>query len=191
MDESKRSKRKSWTKYSIWSIALLLLIGFGTYGLYLHFSTDKIEGSVVSVEGEAIDKSIEASKRTENETEVDISKIDYEYWHEYRVISTMHEMTHQKVRADEKWGAVQMTAERIDMLYNIVKYSTYGNKDTLLEILSKWKAGDFRTADEDHNALWRLQDGTIGKATGILSEEEEQEFIEKTFKNKKDEDQNE
>ncbi|MEQ2468014.1 DUF6241 domain-containing protein [Niallia sp. CLA-SR-H024] len=100
-------------------------------------------------------------------------------------------MTHQKVRADEKWGAVQMTAERIDMLYNIVKYSTYENKDTLLGILSKWKAGDFRTADEDHNALWRLQDGTIGKATGILSEEEEQEFIEKTFKNKKDEDENE
>ncbi|MEQ2468013.1 hypothetical protein [Niallia hominis] len=75
MDESKRSKRKSWTKYSIWSIALLLLIGFGTYGLYHHFSTDTIEGSVVSAEGEAIDKSIEASKSTEKEAEVTLAKL--------------------------------------------------------------------------------------------------------------------
>ncbi|WP_312097272.1 hypothetical protein [Niallia sp.] len=95
----KEVKGKAGLNISIWSIALLLLIGFGTYGFYHHFSTNTIEDSVVSAEGEAIDISIEASKSTEKEAEVDISKIDYEYWHEYRVISTMHEMTHQKVHA--------------------------------------------------------------------------------------------
>ncbi|CAI9391520.1 DUF6241 domain-containing protein [Niallia sp. Sow4_A1] len=191
MEESKRLKKKSWLKYCIWSISFLLLIGVGTYIYYQHYFTDSIEGSFVSVEGEAIDQSIEKSKSKEVEGEVDISKIDYDYWHEDRVISTMHEMTHQKVRADQKWGAVEMTEERIDMLNDIVKNSTYHNKDALLKILSKWKEGDFRTADEDHNALWSLQDGNIGKATGILSEEEEQEFIEKTFKTQTDDEGNE
>lgn len=192
MEEMQVKKKKQWVKYLIWSMAFLLVFGVGTFGFYKHYSAKEreVEGSVATNEGKRIDETIEKSMKSDNPEKVDIREIDYDYWHEYRVISTMHEMTHQKVVADEKWGATQMTEERINMLYNIVKYSTYHEKFDLLKILSKWKAGDFRTVDSDHNMLWKMQDGTVGEATGILSEEEEQKFIEKTFKNEKEESEN-
>ncbi|WP_411675014.1 DUF6241 domain-containing protein [Cytobacillus kochii] len=48
-------------------------------------------------------------------------------------------------------------------------------------MLDKWSKGDFSNVDNDHNYFWSLQNGTIGKATGILSPEEEEAFIEKYF----------
>src|SRR5699024_229379 len=36
------------------------------------------------------------------------------------VIATMHKMTHQKVLADEKWGAIPMTDDTIKQVENIV-----------------------------------------------------------------------
>jgi hypothetical protein len=192
MEETQVNRKRQWVRYLIWSMAFLLVVGVGTFGFYKHYSAkeSEVEGSIVTSSGKKIDETIEESMKSDNPEKVDVSKIDYDYWKEYRVIATMHEMTHQKVVADEKWGATQITEERVNMLYNIVKHSTYKEKLTLLKILSKWKAGDFHTVDSDHNTLWKIQDGTIGEATGILSEEEEQNFIEKTFKNEKEEVEN-
>ena len=39
-------------------------------------------------------------------------------------------------------------------------------------------SSDFSQVDQDHNTVWRLQGGTIGEATGILTPKEEQAYIE-------------
>jgi hypothetical protein len=39
--------------------------------------------------------------------------------------------------------------------------------------LYRWEEGDFRGAVEDHNYLWGLLEGNIGKATALNSQTEE------------------
>ncbi len=98
------------------------------------------------------------------------------------VIQAMHKMTHQKVRSQNKWGAIPMMPSTIDEVYEAVSTRNFENKSELLEIVKRWKVGDFSTIAEDHNYFWKLQDGTIGEAYGTLSEAEEIEFINNNFK---------
>ena len=55
------------------------------------------------------------------------------------------------------------------------------DKSDLLQILAKWEREDFSQIDHDHNYFWKKQGGTIGKAYGIMTEEQEKEFIENNF----------
>ncbi|WP_449539188.1 DUF6241 domain-containing protein [Ferdinandcohnia sp. Marseille-Q9671] len=100
---------------------------------------------------------------------------------EHEVISVMHQMTHQKVKADNKWGAKPMIPDSIDSIYNIILKSDFSRKDDLLAIAERWKNGDFSRADDDHNYFWNYQNGTIGKAYGLMNEAEEKEFIINNF----------
>jgi hypothetical protein len=90
----------------------------------------------------------------------------------------IHGMSHQKVKAPEKWGFYQINSERIDWLLEGLDKSELISRNLYREILEKWANGDFSSADDDHNAIWELQGGTIGKATGVLSSEEEKVYIE-------------
>ncbi|OCA87454.1 DUF6241 domain-containing protein [Pseudobacillus wudalianchiensis] len=101
------------------------------------------------------------------------------------IVSIMHKMTHQKVIARDKWGAIEMTPENIDKVYEVIKPSKFKDKEDLLLITEKWKQGDFSEVDKDHNFFWKLQNGNIGKAFGVVSEEEEKQFIENNFRNNK------
>lgn len=98
-----------------------------------------------------------------------------------KVIDVMHKMTHQKVEASEKWGSVRMTEATIAEVRKTIEDNQFDQEEELLSILNKWSKGDFSTVDDDHNYFWSLQDGTIGKATGILSAEDEEAFIKKYF----------
>lgn len=100
------------------------------------------------------------------------------------VIEVMHKMTHQKVKAKEKWGAIPMIPDTINQVYNIVEKSEFDQKDDLLAILDKWKKGIFSEIDDDHNYFWTYQGGTIGKAFGIMSKSEEETFIKNNFEEK-------
>ncbi|MGM7634365.1 DUF6241 domain-containing protein [Bacillus sp. Hm123] len=100
---------------------------------------------------------------------------------EDEVLDVMNKMTHQFVIADDKWGAVEMTPERIDELIEIVSTNSYPNKEKMLVILEKWKKGSFEKMDEDHNIIWDMQDGNIGKAKGIMSEKEQEAFKKNNF----------
>lgn len=90
-------------------------------------------------------------------------------------------MSHQKVKAEDKWGFFEMTEERINWLRESLEQeaimSHLTDADVYLDILNRWHEGDFSEVDQDHNAIWRLQGGSIGKATGILSEEKEEHYI--------------
>lgn len=90
----------------------------------------------------------------------------------------IHGMSHQKVEADEKWGFYEMTEERIKWLLNALDEIDVNHEETYRDILERWSKGDFSQVASDHNQIWRLQGGTIGRATGKLSAEEEQEYLE-------------
>lgn len=102
---------------------------------------------------------------------------------EKELLSMMHSMTHQKVIASDKWGIIEMNAESIEKAYSIVSASDFPSKSALLNILESWQRGDFSRADEDHNYIWTLQGGSVGKATGLMTPEQEQQFIETNFRN--------
>lgn len=94
----------------------------------------------------------------------------------------IHGMSHQKVKADEKWSFYEITDERIEWLWNALDKSDSNlgkEKDIYRDILERWSNGNFSQVDKDHNEVWQMQGGNVGEATGILNEEEEQEVIEK------------
>src|SRR5699024_1138686 len=91
----------------------------------------------------------------------------------------IHGMSHQTFRAEEKWYLYENNSTRIAwILEGLSEATDLEHEQTYEDILKKWKKGDFSSVDEDHNAVWDLLGGTVGKATGILSEEEEKAFIE-------------
>jgi hypothetical protein len=100
---------------------------------------------------------------------------------EIEVIDVMHKMTHQKVRSEDKWGAIPMSEDTINQVYEVVSKSNFEQKDSLLAIIDKWKNNNFEHVDLDHNFFWNLKDGTVGKAYGRMSPKEEAEFIKNNF----------
>ncbi|WP_339145618.1 MULTISPECIES: DUF6241 domain-containing protein [unclassified Sutcliffiella] len=89
----------------------------------------------------------------------------------------IHWMSHQKVKADSKWTHYKLTPERVDWLLQMVKEGNYEHEEVYVEILTKWQKGNFSSADLDHNRVWTLLNGNVGKAYGVMSEEEEKEYL--------------
>ena len=103
---------------------------------------------------------------------------------EDEVMGAIHKMSHQKVESSKKWGAIPLTPGRVNQLLKVVQKNekNYVNSSVYLDILERWSEGDFSTVDKDHNKIWNLQGGTVGKAVGILSAEDEKKYIEANFK---------
>ncbi|MCM2532162.1 DUF6241 domain-containing protein [Neobacillus pocheonensis] len=97
------------------------------------------------------------------------------------VVNAMHKMSHEKVRAVQKWGALPMSIDTIRQVEGVVTVSKFEHKAQLLAIINKWKSGDFKSADADHNFLWELEGGSEGKAFGLLSPAEEQAYFDSNF----------
>ena len=100
---------------------------------------------------------------------------------EWKFSDNLHKMTHQKVKAQVKWGSLEITDERINSMLKKAQASDYDYKDFYIETLSAWQDGDFSNAVQVHNVIWKSQDGSIGIATGLLSEKEEKEYKAKHF----------
>jgi hypothetical protein len=94
----------------------------------------------------------------------------------------IHAMSHQKVQAKEKWSFFKITDERIDFLLNQLEVNNYKHDRLYREILTSWKKGDFSDAAGQHNTVWELQDGSIGEASGVLSPEAEEAYLQKQNK---------
>lgn len=93
------------------------------------------------------------------------------------VIRDMHEMTHQKVRALSKWGAIPMNQDTINQVYKVVYENDFWDRDKLLTILNRWKAGDFSHVSDDHNYFWTQEDGDTGESIGNASKVEEAAYV--------------
>lgn len=91
---------------------------------------------------------------------------------------TIHYMSHQKVQADNKFGRmILITKELVEGLNGMLDNYEYEHEELYLAILNEWKEGNFENAVEHHNALWEIDGGNTGKATRLLTEEEEKAYI--------------
>ncbi|MBK5458038.1 DUF6241 domain-containing protein [Peribacillus sp. TH27] len=151
-----------------------------------HNDPDNEKIAVMDVTGK-INKEDEKEEEIEEQTS-DIEQAQYEIGlgpssTGADVLETMHSMTHQKVVATDKWSNLPMTPENINAVYEFIKDSDIGFmlRKELLRIAGDWKEGNFDNIVEDHNYFWEAQNGNVGKATGVLTPEQEAEFIEENF----------
>lgn len=154
-------------------------------GIYFYLSNDglqKVGPKESAADIKAAEVEIEKSYNDETSKKV-ISK--YDDIGKNGVIQEVHNMTHQKVYAKQKWGSSEITADKVLKLIEIVNsedFSTSNTKGMLLAILEPWTRGDFSNAVSAHNKIWNYQNGSIGEATRLLTPTEELNYIEKKFR---------
>ncbi|MEH7238647.1 PRK06770 family protein [Bacillus sp. JJ1562] len=166
---------KTWT----WIIIFVILIGASIglmFSVYKMFDSGDA-GKAASSSNQASNKVDEFKEQTKKIGGVTYDLNLSESPEEREVIAAMHHMTHQKVKADKKWGAKPMIPETINEIFDVVSKSDFARKEELLAILERWKNGDFSLADVDHNYFWDYQNGNTGEAYGLMSEAEERRFI--------------
>lgn len=163
-----------------------MIIAVGVFSLAVAGITKMVTSAIDSVFAVSHEdrKTSETLDNLEKLYSKDGSEFDVDsQWGDDDVLSTIHKMSHQKVKADHKWGSIQITEERIDTLIQIVQQRRphLAHYNLYITILGEWEKGDFSNVDFHHNQVWALQDGTVGEAYGIMSEEEEKEYIESVF----------
>lgn len=174
-------------KKKLITLVAVVLFAFFTYFTFTSLDAGKSDVSLKekttitksegdsSVETPVIEIDEQREETVEEEFPNDLS--------ESAIQDAIHGMSHQKVSAEEKWGFLPLTQERVKRLLDVIERneSKYSHASTYLSILKRWENNDFSQADKDHNAVWKLQGGTIGKASGVLSLDEEKAFIKKHF----------
>ncbi|MGR9048647.1 DUF6241 domain-containing protein [Halobacillus faecis] len=168
-------------KWSLYSLGAISFIVIGVI-VWLVFSGFQAESDSMTKEQEQVMKEVNEPTEQKEIKAVEEDGIPSER----SFMQELHEMTHQKVRANEKHGSQQMTSEQIDRMLGILKsveetedhYEHFGFYKKSLEA---WDKGDFSNAVTVHNTIWEWQNGTIGRATGLMNEEEEREYIQRNF----------
>lgn len=166
-------------------VLVVMVIGIG------YFYMKKGEAEATQAPKSKLTKSEEAKVKTEisNSFYSIKGKIpDYQNMSENELMQEVHVMTHQKVAAEEKWGSSEITKAKVDQLYNVIKNKQFTDHDLqtmLLSILQPWKKGDFSNAVKAHNEIWKYQHGDVGKATRLLTAEEEKKYIDQHFNQNK------
>ncbi|MYL36391.1 DUF6241 domain-containing protein [Halobacillus litoralis] len=167
-----------WSLYVLGALSLLIIGGI-TWVVVSGFQADS--GSLTEEQEQKMEEV------NEPEEQKAIKKVDEDgIPSEQFFMQELHEMTHQKVRAEEKHGRQQMTADQIDQMLGILKSiegteTYYKHYDFYKKTLESWDSGDFSNAVIVHNTIWDWQNGSIGRATGLMSEDEEREYIEQNF----------
>lgn len=157
----------------IWIPAVLACV---IVGGYLYFNKENVTVKVgTAPTGEQVVQVHEPKNKVDSEFPFSMS--------ENSVQQAIHSMSHQKVLSDKKWNSLPLTAERVKRLIQVVEANKikYENTDLYLDILSSWDKGNFEHVVMNHNAIWSLQGGTVGKAVGAASPEEEMKFIQENF----------
>ncbi|MEZ0482175.1 DUF6241 domain-containing protein [Planococcus sp. SSTMD024] len=157
-------------------VGLGILAGAGYWAYKSLTSSDEQQISQAAEEAdEKLQEDTEAPKPNELVETVGLSETEFQIH--------LHQMTHQKIEATEKRGAIEMTPERIDEMLKILQANegAYGEYEFYEQSLTAWEKGDFSNAVNVHNTIWEWHKGTVGRATGLLSEEREAEFVKKHF----------
>lgn len=166
---------------------LISLLGVGTVlviGFLIYIGN---QGDAISAEESKQSDEVTTNEELVSDFDIESSKVQLvriERLKEEAFQARLHQMTHQKVKADTKWGQIEMTPENIALMIAILERDgvEYTKEDYYWEVLNAWKNGDFSNAVDVHNTIWEWQGGTIGKATGLLSPEEENRYIESHFR---------
>jgi Family of unknown function (DUF6241) len=166
------------------SLGILIVGSFGTFKI-IENSSD-YEAKRTAIENGTMDE-YNAAKDSKEQTRKIVSGFKEGSGiepgsEEYAVISAMHKMTHQKIKSDKKWGAIPMNDKNIKEIKDAIENNDYAKGPSLMRIITKWEEGDFNSIAQDHNSLWEMQGGTVGRAYGTMTPEEEAKFIENNFK---------
>lgn len=186
----------------LWSLiaALVIIIGGFILSFYTDFTDSWFGNATVNQEKNVNDEPIkdtESKPETKGEGVKDVNedaslnpfkqKRSQKEMTDNQFRDYIHKMSHQKVIADSKWGFYEISKERITWLLEALENekvkNALSNYDAYHDILTRWNKDDFSFVDKDHNTVWILQGGTIGVATGILSKEDEEDYIKHTKEN--------
>lgn len=191
--------RDMWNTIYKWTLGILLtgLVGFGLFfgvTIYLDIqehsqaeedNPEENAGDYLNSLDEEEEKTVTelSEEKFENaEHDEDLNPFgdpqDIKSVSESQVQDYIHQMSHQKVKASEKWGFYRITDERIKWLIEAVDANDYEHGEQYMHILMAWNKGAFDRADKHHNIIWEMQGGTIGKATGVMSLDEEEAYLE-------------
>lgn len=98
--------------------------------------------------------------------------------------SRLHQMTHQKVSADVKWGSIEITPESVAIMVALLERDggKYKEEEYYWEVLNDWKVGNFSNAVHVHNTIWNWHNGTVGEAKRLFTPEEEEKFVLNNFR---------
>lgn len=98
------------------------------------------------------------------------------------LLEILHNMTHQKVRSEEKWGFVQINEVNLLAVKEVLQENPAFNQDIdMLTIVTVWLNNDFGNIVAEHNSIWKMKNGSVGKAYGILSPSEEAALVREQF----------
>ncbi|ULT56342.1 DUF6241 domain-containing protein [Neobacillus drentensis] len=180
---------KNYFKQLSWAQRVMIMIAVMVLGIFSYYQTT---GSL-PFQKKPVTVMVQTSKDGQSAIKIDdpaSKEIEKDFpmnMTEDEVMDAIHKMSHQKVEASKKWGAIPLTPGRVNQLLKVVQKNAnhYANSSVYIDILERWSKGDFSAVDKDHNRIWNLQGGTIGKAVGILSVEEEKAYIEENFKVKR------
>ena len=152
-----------------------ILIGIGLLvaayaGFYFYYDKSKAEETAeaeVVLENKNQDEAKAVLDNSFKASTPDGEMPAYESMSEVELLQEVHGMTHQKVKAEQKWGSSEVTRDKVIKLNEVVKNKEFKNnriRSMLLKILEPWTNGDFSNALTAHNDIWEYKDGTIGKA---------------------------
>ncbi|WP_066187982.1 DUF6241 domain-containing protein [Gracilibacillus timonensis] len=182
-----------WHKIYKWLLGILLLVLIGVV-VYIVVdiqsgATSKPEASTEEAQQKEEEPKeseiVELSEEKEESNEAGESfnpfgdAMNEEELTEKELQKYLNYMAHQKIYAEEIWGFYEITPERIAFLLEVLDTQDYPHEDVYRDILDRWEAGDFSQAVSDHNRVWNLQGGTVGEATRLLTEEEEQAILDR------------
>lgn len=170
---------KKSTKITL-SLAVLMISGVIAGVVFFLDGFSKPEDRVLTEAVVLEDENQSQEAESESEAKKDEAK-EKVITTESEFMEVLHHMTHQKVEASPKWGAVQITEQRIDQMLAVLESNELEHEAFYHKTLSAWKKGDFSNAVHTHNEIWDMQNGTIGEATDLLSEAEEEKYIETHF----------
>lgn len=164
---------------------IILLVGLGVLagaGYWAYKSLTSTDEQQISKAAEEADEKLQRGEDTEAPKAND--KVETVGLNEVQFQVKLHQMTHQKIEATEKRGAIEMTPARIDEMIKILRANegAYEAYDFYEQSLTAWEQGDFSNAVKVHNTIWEWHNGTVGRATGMMSKEQEAEFVEKHFR---------
>lgn len=160
------------------SIVMMFIMGYGISFFLAGPSNDEIDSAQAEIEELFLGKKSLGHSVYSEELFGTMAKD--KLLSEELIQDTIHWMSHQKIKADQKWGHdILITQERVGILIEVVGKNNFSHSNTYLDILNRWYVGDFSQADKDHNAIWKIQNGNIGKARGLLNAVEQLNYLEK------------
>ncbi|MDQ0206553.1 DUF6241 domain-containing protein [Alkalicoccobacillus murimartini] len=174
---------KKIIKISGITLACLTLTAALSVGM-LEFAKKPVEPKTVEAEETEVIDDVDVPevilKETINENLEELFPDDMT---EKEMQDTIHHMSHGLVQAEQKWGKIEITEDRVERLLWVAEQQqdTYDRGELYIEMLGRWNENDFSNAVADHNKIWDIQDGTIGKANRLLTEAEIEEYTKQNF----------